>query len=77
MTTWNDLVGYIKKNYQVKSEEPGVIEMVFDTPDGRSQTALVMLQTIDEDPQEWVTIESPVTLAADRLENVLVGADTF
>lgn len=60
MTTWNDLVVYIKRNYKVNSEEPGLLSMTFETQDMRSQTALVTLQAIGSNNEEWVTIESAV-----------------
>lgn len=130
MTTWNDLVGYIKQNYKVNKEDPGILSMTFETQDMRSQVVIVSRATLGDNNEEWVTIESAigefgqvdlealvrevgtyvcggvasttdfvtlrhsapiadmntdeferplalVTLSADRLEKVLVGADRF
>jgi hypothetical protein len=41
MATWNDLRQYIFSNYQVTQEAPGVIRLIFNLGNGRTQNVLV------------------------------------
>ena len=41
MATWQDLQQYIKSRYQVLSEEPDTLRLVFDLGNGRHQNVVV------------------------------------
>ena len=41
MATWNDLRQYIYSRYQVTQEAPGVIRLMFNLGNGRTQNVLV------------------------------------
>ena len=41
MATWNDLRQYIYSHYQVTQEAPGVIRLIFNLGNGRTQNVLV------------------------------------
>jgi hypothetical protein len=59
MTTWNDLVQYVRNNYRVAEENGNMIKLVFETGSLRSQVVLIWHLTLDHGAEEWVQIESP------------------
>ena len=59
MATWSDLVDYVRRNYKTADEEPGMIKMVFEVGDLRSQVVFLWHQTLFDGQEEWVQIESP------------------
>lgn len=58
MASWSDVVRYVRANYTVADEQDGVIKMVFDVGDLRSQLVFLCQQTL-RDEEEWLQIESP------------------
>ncbi|SRR6266496_2054198 len=59
MATWSDLVGYVRSNYKVSDERPGMVKMVFETENLRSQVVLLWHHTLMDGNEEWLQIESP------------------
>lgn len=59
MTTWNDLVEYVQNNYKITDQNPGMIKLVFETGNMRSQVVIVWHLTLSNSKEEWVQIESP------------------
>jgi hypothetical protein len=59
MTTWNDLVQYVRNNYRIADENGNMIKLVFETGGMRSQVVLVWHLTLEHGAEEWVQIESP------------------
>jgi hypothetical protein len=60
MATWNDLRDYIHSNYKINDEEPGLISLLFDLKNGRSQLVLVAHAEMNLSREQWVQIESAV-----------------
>lgn len=58
MATWEDLSSYVKRNYRV-DEHDGVLRLVFDVGDGRSQMVLLSREALLDGREEWVQIASP------------------
>ncbi len=81
MATWTDLVGYVKSNYKISDERDGMIKMVFETENLRTQLVFLWLQTLNGGTEEWVQIESPfaelgtvdVTKVLEEIENTVCG----
>lgn len=68
MATWGDLAEYVRGQYDVISDEPDEIRIMFDfehfdEDDERTQVIIVVREVLDEQ-HEWVQIASPVGLAA-------------
>lgn len=59
MTTWNDLVSYVKNHYKIADENPDMIKLLFETGNMRSQVVLLWHMTLSNSSEEWVQIESP------------------
>jgi hypothetical protein len=59
MASWGALNAYIHSNYKVADESQGMIKLVFELRDGRSQMVLVERSTLLEGLEEWAIIESP------------------
>lgn len=59
MTTWNDLVGYVKGNYKIADERPDMLKLIFETGSLRSQVVILWHMTLANSSEEWVQIESP------------------
>jgi len=59
MATWDDLLGYLHANYKFREEQPGLITLVFDVGEGRSQLVLLSRQVLNGGSEEWVGISSP------------------
>jgi hypothetical protein len=59
MATWSDLIGYVRSNYKVSDEQPGMVKMVFETDNLRSQIVWLWRQTLMDGNEEWLQIESP------------------
>jgi hypothetical protein len=60
MASWQDLKRYVHANYKVADEDSGMIKLIFDTGDLRSQVVLLFRQTLRDGEEEWVCISSPV-----------------
>ncbi|MEU5909679.1 hypothetical protein [Micromonospora sp. NPDC047527] len=58
MATWADLTSYIRSNYKIAEERPGLIKLVFETGNLRSQVVLIWHLTLADAEEEWVQIES-------------------
>jgi hypothetical protein len=62
--TWEDLAEYVRGEYDVISEEPGEIRILFAfEEDERTQVVILVREVLDA-KHEWVQIASPVGLAA-------------
>jgi hypothetical protein len=59
MAVWNDVHTYVRNNYKVADEQPGVIKMIFDVGNLRSQVVFLARQTLMNETEEWLLIESP------------------
>lgn len=59
MATWQDLANYIRAHYKVAEEAPGMMKLIFDTGDLRSQVVMVWRVTLNDGAEEWLQIESP------------------
>lgn len=60
MATWNDLAAYVRANYKIASEEDGMIKLVFEVSNLRSQIVMLWSVTPTNSNEEWVQIESPI-----------------
>jgi len=68
MATWGDLAEYVRGEYEVISDEPDEIRILFnfeqyDEDDDRTQVVILAREVLDKQ-HEWVQIASPVGLAA-------------
>lgn len=68
MTTWQGLVNYVRSRYAVADEQPGMMRLVFNYDDGRSQLVVVSRLTL-ENGEEWADIHS----AFGELESIDLG----
>ncbi len=59
MTTWNDLVSYVRNNYKVAEERPDMIKLIFELGGMRSQVVLIWHLRLGQSNEEWAQIESP------------------
>ena len=59
MTSWNDLVQYIRNNYPIADETHNMIKLIFETGGMRSQVVLIWHLTVGRGAEEWIQIESP------------------
>jgi hypothetical protein len=59
MTTWNDLVLYVRNNYPIAEETHNMIKLIFETGGMRSQVVLIWHLTVGRGAEEWIQIESP------------------
>jgi len=58
MATWASLRQYIHSRYQVMEEQPGVLRMMFDVGDGRTQNVLVSGKSVGA--FEYMVIWTPI-----------------
>jgi hypothetical protein len=65
MATWNDVVSYLKANYNCKQEIPELVSLVFKTGDNRSQLVFVELGGNDKVGQ-FAHVSSAVGNVKDR-----------
>jgi hypothetical protein len=59
MVTWEDLVAYVRSNYKIADEQPGMLQLIFEVSDGRSQLVYLWRREL-LGIEEWVQIESPI-----------------
>lgn len=66
MATWDDLAAFVRDEYDVLSETPGEIRILytFDEESERTQVMIVAREELDR-KYEWVQIATPIGLAAD------------
>ena len=65
MATWNDLVQFVRTEYQVVSLKPDEIRIEIEfEEDERTQVMIVVREVLDR-RYEWVQIATPIGLAAD------------
>jgi hypothetical protein len=72
VTTWAQLVTFIRSEYEIIEEEPDEIRILIryvtdeedDPRSGRTQTVVVAREVFDQ-REEWVQIASPFALAQD------------
>lgn len=83
MATWNDLVAFIRQEYEIVREEPDEIRLSieFETHDEeeRSQMVVVAHEILDG-REDWVQLATPFALVAEvDLKDVLdeVGKSVF
>jgi hypothetical protein len=75
MATWRDFIAYVKSNYDVTYEEPGMLQLVFATTEGRSQTVQLSRRRLLNGSEEWLVIDSPFAEAEDvKVERALEAA---
>jgi hypothetical protein len=60
MATWTDLLGYVRGSYKISDEQDGMIKLLFEMPNMRSQLVLVTRQALMDGSEEWVQFASPV-----------------
>jgi hypothetical protein len=70
MATWTDLVQYVKTNYKIADEKSGLLSLLFDMGEGRSQVVVLIRDTRGDTNEEWVHISS----AFGKLESVNLAA---
>lgn len=71
MATWQELVGFVKSNYQIQAEEVGHLSLSFSTSGLRSQMIHLFMEE-DSLGNEWMTIGSAIgTVGHGNLESVL------
>ena len=72
MATWSDVETYVKGHYKVADERPGMLKLIFEVGDLRSQVVLLWHVTLRNGEEEWLQIESPFAeLGKVDLEKVL------
>lgn len=59
VTTWTDVINYVRVRYEVLEDTDGWVRFRLDTEDGRNQQVTVHHVTGD-DHVDWVEISSPV-----------------
>jgi len=59
MATWREVVGYLKSNYKISSEEGTTLALNFETAQGRSQMIFVSGIAIDDPNLAVVSFASP------------------
>lgn len=64
MATWDELAEYVRTEYDVVSESPGEIRLLytFDEDSDRTQVMIVAREELDQ-KYEWVQIATPIGLA--------------
>ncbi len=64
MATWNELATYVRAEYEVLSEKPGEIRLLytFDEDSDRTQVMIVAREELDR-RYEWVQIATPLGVA--------------
>ena len=80
MATWNDLVTFVRREYQVLSFKDDEIRILFEfEEDGRSQVMVLAHEVLDK-REDWVQIASPCGKVAQvNLERLLeeIGLTTI
>ncbi|MEV4314103.1 hypothetical protein [Actinocrispum sp. NPDC049592] len=66
MTTWTDVINYVRLRYEVLEETDGWLRFRLDAEDGRTQQVSVH-HVPETDGADWVEISSPVGWA-DRID---------
>lgn len=69
MATWDELAEYVRSEYDVISEEPGELRLLYafdkeDEESDRTQVMIVAREELDR-KYEWVQIATPLGLARD------------
>jgi hypothetical protein len=59
MASWSALVNYVHSHYKVTDEQPGMMKLVFEVGDLRSQLVFLWRTPLRDGAEEWVQIESP------------------
>lgn len=59
MTSWTDVINYVRLRYEVLEERQDWLRLRLDTEDGRTQQAAVHYLSSPEDAG-WIEISSPV-----------------
>ncbi|MGH9209651.1 MAG: hypothetical protein ACRD2C_03115 [Acidimicrobiales bacterium] len=59
MASWRDFRAFVKSTYDVAQEQPGMIQLLFDLEDGRSQAVFLWRRQLMKGSEEWLVIESP------------------
>jgi len=74
MATWVEVKEFIKSNYKVQKEEDGMVVLVQEFTDGRSQLVYVFRK--EHNGVIWADISSPVgTISAGDLNSALESLD--
>nr|WP_042196081.1 hypothetical protein [Kibdelosporangium sp. MJ126-NF4]CEL22392.1 hypothetical protein [Kibdelosporangium sp. MJ126-NF4]CTQ89247.1 hypothetical protein [Kibdelosporangium sp. MJ126-NF4] len=66
MATWDELAAYVRTEYEVISDKPGEMRIMyaFDEDSDRTQVMIVVREELDR-KYEWVQIATPLGLARD------------
>jgi len=60
-SSWPSIVDYVRSNYKVSDEQPGMLKLIFETGNLRTQVVILTRQASQANPNdEWLHIESPV-----------------
>jgi hypothetical protein len=74
MATWEDLMQFVRTEYQVVSQTPDEIRLEFEWEDeNRTQVMIVAREELDR-KYEWVQILTPIGLAKDVDLHALLSA---
>lgn len=60
MATWEHVVEHVSRTYRVANRAPLMLQLIFETSNGRSQMVFLCRQALDDDREEWLQIESPI-----------------
>lgn len=59
MATWRDLRAIVKSSrYEITKDEPGMIQLIFDIDNGRSQVVYLWHRRLVKGTEDWLVIES-------------------
>jgi hypothetical protein len=59
MASWGSLTEYVSRVYRVAEQHEGMLKMIFDVGDLRSQIVFLWRESLFDGEEEWVQIESP------------------
>lgn len=59
MATWLDLMQYVRSNYKIADEQPGIVKMIFEMDNLRTQVVFLSRHTLMNGEEEWLLVESP------------------
>jgi hypothetical protein len=59
MATWRDFTAFVKSSYDIAQEQQGMLQLIFDLEDGRSQAVYLWRRQLMKGTEDWLVIESP------------------
>jgi hypothetical protein len=61
MSMWQGVVDYVRAHYKISDEQPGMLKLIFETSNLRTQVVILSRQATQARPDdEWLQIESPI-----------------